>query len=99
MRTLTLTTGDPPLSFEEAHSLARALAESLLGECTCLSWSDRKAGRESPGGACNRRGSPEAAGYVEYALKRGATLRVLVDGGAYDFLFRDLGEFTNLDLE
>jgi hypothetical protein len=98
MRTVTVTTGESPLTFEEAHSLARALAEALLGECTCLSWSDRKAGRESPANASDCHGSCEVPGYVEYAVSRGATLRVIVDGGAFDFLFRDLREFMR-DME
>jgi hypothetical protein len=94
MRTFRLETGESRVDFEQARRLAGALADSVLGESVCLSWSDRKAGRESPSHASDCHGSCETPGYVEYALTRGASLRVILDGGAFDFLFRPLGEFA-----
>ena len=94
MRTVRLESGEPPADFELARRLAGSVAELILGECTCLSWSDRITGRESPSNASDCHGSCEVPRYVEYALTRGASLRVRVDGETFDFLFRALGEFA-----
>ena len=95
MRTMRIETGEPAADFDLARRLAGSVAQSLLGECTCLSWRDRNSGRESPSNASDCHGSCEVPGYVEYAVTRGASLRVQVDGETFDFLFRALGEFAS----
>ena len=89
----TITTGEPGLGFAAAKSLADDAARRILDEPVCLSWYDRSADRESPAHASECHGDCEMPGYVEYAVTRGATLKVVVDGGAFVFCYRPLGEF------
>lgn len=84
------------LDFARAKAAADAVARALIGGHDCMSWYDRAADRESPAHASECHGSCEVPGYVEYAMNRGATLRVDVDGGAFVFCYRPLGEFADL---
>lgn len=80
----------PPGDYREAMALAQAEADARLGECMLLSWYDRDRDFESPqhAGECHR--DSAVPGYVDYALYRGATLRVTVDGGRFVFFFLSL---------
>jgi hypothetical protein len=82
--------------FMGAQRAATELAEEVLGECVCMAWYDRAKDRESPAHASECHGSCEVPGYVEYAMNRGANLKVVVNDGAFVFCFRPLGEFADL---
>jgi len=79
----------------EASRDAHLVAGEILGENVCMAWYDREKDRESPAHASECHGSCEVPGYVEYAVNRGATIKVVVDDGAYVFCFRPLGEFAD----
>jgi hypothetical protein len=81
--------------FLRARRAAEKAAEELLGETVCMAWYDRAEDRESPAHASECHGSCEVPGYVEYAETRGAELKVVVDGGAYVFCHRSIGEFAD----
>ncbi len=82
------------LDFDLAKRLADGVASACLGECICLSWFDQAAGQESPSHASDCHGSCETPGYLEYAIHRGAELRVELKAGRFVFCFRPLGEFA-----
>lgn len=82
--------------FARARQAADSAAAAELGEFTCLAFFDRPAGIESPAHASECHGDCEVPGYEEYAVNRGATLKVVVNGGEYVFLYRSLGEFAGL---
>jgi hypothetical protein len=84
----------PDLDFATAKSLADAAAAAALDDPVCLSWYDRANDRESPAHASECHGDCDMPGYVEYAVTRGAELKVVVGGGAYIFCYRPLGEFA-----
>lgn len=94
LTTETITTNNPGLGFATAKRLADEAAGELLDEPICLSWCDRAADRESPAHASECHGDCEMPGYVEYAVTRGANLKIVVDGGAYVFCYRPIGEFA-----
>ena len=96
MNTLTIRGEGIEFDFYRAKALADAAAEIFLGESTCLSWYDRAEGRESPAHASECHGTCEIPGYVEYAVNRGAELKVIVGDGDYVFCHRPLGEFAGL---
>ena len=93
MRSIGLET-DLQLDFKLAKRLADAVADAYLGECICLSWADQAAGQESPSHASECHGSCEIPGYIEYALHRGAELKVVFRSGEFVFCYRPLGEFA-----
>jgi hypothetical protein len=90
-----IATDAPNLDFATAKRLADELAAKALDGPICLSWYDRGADRESPAHASECHGDCEMPGYVEYAATRGATLKVVVDGGAFVFCYRPIGEFAD----
>lgn len=87
----------PPtgLDFAAAKALADAAAARRLDGPICLSWYDRANDRESPAHASECHGDCEIPGWVEYAVTRGAELKIVIDDGAYVFCYRPLGEFAN----
>jgi hypothetical protein len=82
------------LDFASAKRMADEEAARSLDRPICLSWFDRAADRESPAHAGECHIGCEIPGYVEYAVTRGAELKVVVGGGAYIFCYRPLGEFA-----
>lgn len=82
--------------FAAAKRAADAAAAAELGECTCMAFFDRLTGRESPAHASECHGDCEVPGYEEYAVNRGATLKVVVNRGDCIFIYRSLGEFAGL---
>ncbi len=90
----TIKTGSVGIDFAAAKRLADAAAAGVLDEPNCLSWYDRAADRESPAHASECHGDCEVPGYVEYAVTRGAELKVVIDDGAYVFCYRPIGEFA-----
>ena len=96
MRTEHIAGPPTGLDFTAAKSLAEAAAAQWLDGPICLSWYDRASDRESPAHASECHGDCEIPGYVEYAVNRGAELKIVIDDGAYVFCYRPLGEFANV---
>ncbi len=94
LRTELIDGVEPDLDFMTAKSLADAAAAAVLEEPICLAWYDRANDRESPAHASECHGDCDMPGYVEYAVTRGAELKVVVGGGTYVFCYRPLGEFA-----
>ena len=94
LRTEYLAAGSPRLNFAAAKAQADAAAAEALEEPICLSWYDRAQDRESPAHASECHGDCEMPGYVEYAVTRGAELKVVVGDGDFVFCYRPLGEFS-----
>ena len=95
LKTHTITTNDSELGFAAAKELADDAARDALDGPICLSWYDRGADRESPAHASECHGDCEMPGSVEYAVTRGAELKIVVDDGAFVFCYRPLGEFAD----
>ena len=96
LRSVAIASGLPAAPFGTAKALADREAAGLLEDPVCLSWYDRAADRESPAHASECHGDCEIPGYVEYAVTRGAELKIVIDDGAYVFCYRPLGEFAGL---
>jgi hypothetical protein len=94
LRTELIDDVEPDLDFMAAKALADTAAAVALSEPICLAWYDRANDRESPAHASECHGDCEMPGYVEYAVTRGAELKVVVGDGAYVFCYRPLGEFA-----
>ena len=94
LKTVAIDSGRNEADFATAKRLADAIAAETLDEPVCLSWFDRAADRESPAHASECHGDCEMPGCVEYAVTRGASLEVVVDGGAFVFCYRPIGEFA-----
>jgi hypothetical protein len=79
---------DPPLKdYLEAMALANAEAVQRLGDHMLLSWYDRDRDFESPQHASECHQASAIPGYVDYALYRGANLRVDIDQGRFVFFY------------
>ncbi len=94
LHTVHLSLDNESPDYRVFRRLADAVAGALLAEPVCLSWHDRALGQESPAHASDCHGDCELPGYEEYALSRGAELKVVVNDGAAVFLYRPLGEFA-----
>jgi hypothetical protein len=88
--------GSSPVDFVTAKARADNTAARVLEDPVCLSWYDRALDRESPAHASECHGDCDMPGYVEYAVTRGAQLRVVIGDGAYVFCYRPLGEFSDM---
>ncbi len=81
----------PPLAdYFAAMRLAEAEARTRLGECMLLSWYDRDRDFESPQHASECHQGGAVPGYVDYALYRGATLKVDLEDGRFVFFYLPL---------
>jgi hypothetical protein len=98
MNTLHMTGVELLGDFNRAKRAADAVARALLGECVCMSWYDRARDREAPANVSEcHDDSCDVPGYVDYAVSRGAELKVDVGGGEFVFCYRPLGEFADDD--
>jgi hypothetical protein len=88
MELLALHPQPPLVDYLAALSLARAQAQARLGEYILLSWYDRDRDFEAPQhvSECHQVGA--VPGYVDYAVHRGATLKVDIEDGRFVFFFR-----------
>jgi len=77
----------PPADYVEAMRLADGVARQRLGEAMLLSWYDRDRDYESPPHTSECHLDSAVPGYVDYALSRGARLRVDVDDGRFVFYY------------
>jgi len=81
----------PPLAdYLAAMTLAKAAAQARLGECMLLSWYDRDRDFEAPQHVSECHQASAVPGYVDYALHRGANLRVDIEQGRFVFFYRSL---------
>jgi hypothetical protein len=94
IRTVHVETAERPAPFDAAKALADARAREALADPVCLSWYDRAEDRESPAHVSECHDDCEVPGFEEYALTRGAELKVVVGDGDYVFCYRPLGEFA-----
>ena len=79
----------PPLADHlAALPLARAEAQARLGDCMLLSWYDRDRNFEAPQHVSECHQASAVPGYVDYAVHRGASLKVDIEGGRFVFFFR-----------
>lgn len=95
MKTLFVDCREFAISFGEAKRLADHVAEGLLAEPLLLSWYDRDRDLEAPGHVNECHAGCDTPGYVDYAVHRGGTLRIDLDGGRFVFCYRPLGEFAD----
>jgi hypothetical protein len=62
---------------------------------TCMSWYDRDRNREAPAGVSEcHNDSCDTPGYIDYAMSRGAELKVEFDDGTFVFCYRSVGDFS-----
>jgi hypothetical protein len=97
VKTVTIALDNVDVELQTAKDLADAIASVLLEDMTCLSWFDREENQEAPAhvSECHD-DSCETPGYLDYALSRGAELKVDIGNGAYVFLYRSVAEFTDM---
>ena len=78
----------PPLAdYRVAMAVANSEATARLGEHMLLSWYDRDRDFESPQHASECHQGCAVPGYVDYALHRGATLKIDVENGRFVFFY------------
>lgn len=79
---------EPPLAdYRAAMAVADAEAARRLGDCMLLSWYDRDRDFESPQHASECHQDSAVPGYVDYALYRGASLKVDIGDGRFVFFY------------
>jgi hypothetical protein len=71
-----------------ALPLAKAAAQARLGEYMLLSWYDRDRDFEAPQHVSECHQASAVPGYVDYAVHRGARLKVDIEDGRFVFFFR-----------
>lgn len=80
----------PPADHAAALRLANAVAQERLGEAMLLSWYDRDRDFEAPQHVSECHQDSAVPGYVDYALSRGATLRIDLGEGRFVFFYRPI---------
>ncbi len=80
---------ESPPDYREALRRAQALAAGRLTEPMLLSWYDRDRDFEAPQHVSECHLDSAVPGYVDYALSRGATLKIDFDDGRFVFFYRD----------
>ncbi len=70
-----------------AMALANSEATARLGEHMLLSWYDRDRDFESPQHVSECHQGCAVRGYVDYALHRGATLKIDIENGRFVFFY------------
>lgn len=80
----------PPVrDHAEALALANREAGRRIAHPMLLSWYDRDRDFEAPQHVSECHQDSAVPGYVDYALSRGAALRVDVENGRFVFFYRD----------
>ncbi len=85
-----LTPESSPADYLEAMKLANTEADIRLGDYMMLSWYDRDRDFESPQHASECHLDSAIPGYVDYALYRGASLKIDIEGGRFIFFYLPL---------
>jgi hypothetical protein len=83
-----------PLDFDLAKGIADQAARLILAENLCLAWYDKARDQASPSNVNECHDHCEIPGYEEYAVNRGAELKVVVSKGDFVFLYISLGDFA-----
>lgn len=98
MKTIRMEGDGLELEFGSCKKLADAVAAELLGETICLTWYDKGRDQESPAhiSECHD-DACETPGYIEYAESRGARLHVVCGKGDFEFCYRPIGEFAEVE--
>jgi len=78
----------PPADYLAAIALAKAEAQARLGECMLLSWYDRDRDFEAPQHVSECHQNSAVPGYVDYAIHRGAALKIDIESGRFVFFYR-----------
>jgi len=85
---LNLSPDPPPSDHAAALRLATNAASERLGEAMLLSWYDRDRNFEAPQHVSECHRDSAVPGYVDYALHRGAALKIDIDHGRFVFFYR-----------
>ncbi len=80
----------PPADYREAMQIANRIADQRLGDHMLLSWYDRDRDFSSPQHVDECHANSPVPGYVDYALYRGAKLKVDIGGGRFVFFYLPL---------
>lgn len=79
---------DPSIAdYRQAMAAANSIAQEHQGEGMLISWYDRDRDFESPQHASECHQDSATPGYVDYALHRGATLKVDFEAGRFVFFY------------
>ncbi len=82
---------EPPLDdYLQGMDLANAEAERRIGDHMLLSWYDRDRDFESPQHTSECHADSAIPGYVDYALYRGASLKIDIEQGRFVFFYLKL---------
>jgi hypothetical protein len=84
---LPLQPQPPPADYLAAMRIANAAAHERLGEAMLLSWYDRDRDFEAPQHVSECHQDSAVPGYVDYALHRGATLKIDIEHGRFVFFY------------
>lgn len=87
VRVVELMPDPPPDDYRAAMIVADAEAADCLGDFMLLSWYDRDRNFEAPQHVSECHSDSAVPGYVDYALYRGATLKVDIDNGRFVFFY------------
>jgi len=77
-----------PADHPAALRIAVRTARERLGKAMLLSWYDRDRDFEAPQHVSECHQASAVPGYVNYALSRGATLKIDIDDGRFVFFYR-----------
>lgn len=77
-----------PADYRAAMQLANAEAAARLTDPMLLSWYDRDRDFEAPQHVSECHEASAVPGYVDYALHRGATLKIDIENGRFVFFYR-----------
>ena len=92
VKTLSLEGNEVEIDFSLAKKMADDLAQLIVGDYICLAWYDRARDQASPSNVNECHDACEIPGYEEYAVNRGAELKVVVGRGEFVFCYRPVGD-------
>jgi hypothetical protein len=96
MKILRLQGENLSIDFDLAKGIADHAARLILGGNLCLAWYDKARDQASPSNVNECHDQCEVPGYEEYAVHRGAEIKVLVGSGDFVFFYIPLGEFADV---
>jgi len=84
---VTISPQPPLVDYLAAMRLAELEAANRLGQAMLLSWYDRDRDFEAPQHVSECHADSAVPGYVDYALHRGAALKVDIENGRFVFFY------------
>jgi len=90
LKQVELSSEDGIKDFQQAQTLANQIADSELEDYMLLSFYDRDKDYESPRNASDCHENSPIPGYVDYALYRDASLRVVIEEGRFVFFYLEI---------